>query len=110
MFNRNLLKSSFLITITLMEKVEDEEGNSTLKVIDTINEKMSRKNFIYDINEDERNGIEHEFEVVQEKPINFQINKIYILADGSRMWIYLKKDSPNPNNEVQENSQIIENS
>lgn len=110
MFNKNLLKSSFLITITLMEKVEDEEGNSTLKVIDTINEKMSRNNFIYDINEDERNGIKHEFEVVQEKPINFQINKIYILADGSRMWVYLKKDSPNSNNEVQENSQIIENS
>ena len=33
MFNKNLLKSSFLITITLMEKVEDEEGNSTLEQI-----------------------------------------------------------------------------
>lgn len=93
MFNKNLLKSSFLITITLMEKVEDEEGNSTLKVIDTISEKMSRTNFIYDINEDERNGIEHEFEIVQEKPTNFVLNKIYVLADGSRMWVYLEKEN-----------------
>lgn len=93
MFNKNLLKSSFLITITLMEKVEDEEGNSTLKVIDTISEKMSRTNFIYDINEDERNGVEHEFEVVQEKPVNFVLNKIYILADGSRIWVYLEKEN-----------------
>ena len=75
-----------------MEKVEDEEGNSTLKVIDTINEKMSRVDFIYDINDDERNGIEHEFEIVQEKPVNFVLNKIYVLADGSRMWIYLEKE------------------
>lgn len=76
-----------------MEKVEDEEGKSTLKVINTINEKMSRVDFIYDINEDAKAGIEHEIEVVCEKPTEFQVNKIYILADGTRMWVYVQKDS-----------------
>ena len=95
MFNKNLLKSSFILTVTLMEKIEDEEGKSTLKVIDTINEKMSRADFIYDINEDAKAGIEHDIEIVTEKPTDFQINKIYILADGTRMWVYVQKDIEN---------------
>lgn len=75
-----------------MESVEGEDGKSTFKVIDTINEKMGRKDFIASINEDKTKGIEHEFEVVYEKPKEFQINKIYCLADGSRIWIYLQKN------------------
>ena len=90
--NLNFFKSNIIMTLTLMESVEGEDGKPTFKVIDTINEKISRKEFINSINEDKTHGIEHEFEVVYEKPKEFQINKIYCLADGGRVWIYLQKN------------------
>ena len=77
------------MTITLLEKA----GENEYKVINQLNEKTKRSDFISSIDEDNRNGVEHQFEVVTEKPVDFTINKIYILADGSRVWVWVEQDA-----------------
>ena len=91
MGEERLVKSKFLLTATLMEEVTDEEGNKKLKVAGQINDQMRGKDFTRSMYEDKLKDIEHKIEIVNTKPEQFQFNVIYILADGTRMWVWLKK-------------------
>lgn len=87
-----LVKSKFLLSITLMEEVTDDEGNKKLKVKDQKDEWIKGKDFTRDMYEERVNGREPVIEIVNAKPENFHINVIYIRADGERMWVWVLDD------------------
>lgn len=89
----DIVGSKILMSVTMLEKVEDEEGKSSLKVIDNKLFKMSGKEFRVSLEEDRLAGVKHTVEIVNEKPKQFQINGIYILADGKKAWAYAEKSS-----------------
>ena len=87
----DILKSKVLMNLTLLEKIEDEEGGTTLKVVDNQTFKMSGKELRTSLEEDRFAGVKHTVEIVYEKPSKFQLNGIYILADGKKIWAYAQK-------------------
>lgn len=90
-----IVKSKILMKLTVLENVEDVDGKSSLKVIDSKIFKMSGKEFRMSLAQDEAAGIKHTVEIVNEAPEKFQINVIYILADGRKAWAYTMKDDLN---------------
>jgi hypothetical protein len=86
-----IVKSKILVNVTMLEKIEDKDGITSLKVIGNKIFKMSGKEFRANLTEDENNKINHTIEIVNEKPKQFQINAIYILADGKKAWVYVEK-------------------
>ena len=87
----DIVGAKILMSVTMLEKVEDENGNSSLKVIDNKLFKMSGKEFRVSLEQDRLSGVKHTVEIVNEKPKQFQINGIYILADGKKAWAYAEK-------------------
>lgn len=87
----DIVKAKILMSVTMLEKIEDEDGNSSLKVIGNKLFKMSGKEFRVSLEQDRLSGIKHTIEIVNEKPKQFQINGIYILADGKKAWAYAEK-------------------
>ena len=93
MGEERLVKSKFLMSVTLMEEITDEEGNKKLKVKDQKDEWVKGKDFTRDMYEERVNDREPNIQIVNSKPENFQINVIYIRADGERMWVWVLDDS-----------------
>ena len=62
------------------------------KTIGQINEEMSRQEFNRSMFDDKLDGIEHKIEIVNKKPEQFQFNMLYILADGSRIWVWIETE------------------
>ena len=87
-----LVKSSFFLTTTLMRREKDSEGKEVLKVVDSRTDKTRGKEFTRSMYDDRINGIEHTIRIVNSKPEQFQINVIYILADGTHMWVWVEDD------------------
>lgn len=87
----DIVKSKVLMNVTLLEKVEDENGATSLKVINSQSFTMSGKEFKTSLEQDRLDGIKHKVEIVYEKPEKFQINGIYILADGKKAWTFAEK-------------------
>lgn len=84
----DIVKNTILMNVTMLEKVEDEEGKTSLKVTGNKIFKMSGKQFRTDLELDRLDKVNHTVEIVNEKPKQFQINAIYILADGKKAWVY----------------------
>lgn len=89
----DIVKSKILMNVIELEKVEDEDGVSSLKIVDTHMFKMSGKEFRVNLEEDRLAGIKHTVQIVYDKPEKFQINGIYILADGRKAWAYVKRET-----------------
>ena len=53
---------------------------------------MSRQEFNRSMFDDKLDGIEHKIEIVNKKPEQFQFNMLYILADGSRIWVWIETE------------------
>lgn len=98
---RNLVKSKFIITVTSMQKIIQEDGTESFKTVGQINEEMSRQEFKRSMYDDKINGIDHKVEIVNKKPEQFQFNMLYILADGSRMWVWIESDNDITSEEAQ---------
>ena len=81
------------MNVTMLEKVEVEDGSTSLKVIDNQIFKMSGKEFRTTLEQDRLDGVKHKVEIVYEKPEKFQINGIYILADGKKAWAFAEKSN-----------------
>ena len=93
MDEERLVKSKFLMSITLMEEITDEEGNKKLKVKNQKDEWVKGKDFTRDMYEERVNDREPNIQIVNSKPENFQINVIYIRAAGERMWVWVLDDN-----------------
>lgn len=89
----DIVKSKIRLSITMLEKIEDENGNVSLKVTGSKIINMSGKEFKTNLEEDRLAGVKHKVEIVHEKPNKFQINGIYILADGKKAWVYTEKSN-----------------
>lgn len=87
----DIVKSKVLMNVTMLEKVEDENGVTSLKVTGNQIFKMSGKEFRTSLEQDRLDGVKHKVEIVYEKPEKFQINGIYILADGRKAWTFAEK-------------------
>lgn len=87
----DIVKSKIRMSVTLLEKVEDENGGTSLKVTDNQIFNMSGKEFRVSLEQDRLAGVKHKVEIVYEKPEKFQLNGIYILADGRKAWTFTEK-------------------
>lgn len=85
----DIVKSKILIKVTKLKKVE-LEGKISLKAVDNKTIKMSGKEFKKDLTADTLAGNKLTVEIVNEAPTQFQINAIYILANGQKAWIFVK--------------------
>ena len=86
----DIVKNSILMNVTMLEKVEGEEGTTSLKVTGNKIFKMSGKQFRTDLELDRLDNVKHTVQIVSEKPKQFQVNAIYILADGKKAWVYVE--------------------
>ena len=86
------MKSNFLLKVTQLEKVVDEEGKENLKVTNSKWVKTKAREFEKSLYFDRAEGVEHIIKIVSEAPVEFQVNTIYILADGKRAWVYVIKE------------------
>lgn len=89
MGEKRLVKSNFICTITTVESIINEDGTTSYKVKESKNEKWRGKEFYDSMYADYNKGIEHKITIVNQKPEQFQLNAIYILTDGTRMWIWV---------------------
>ncbi len=83
----SIIKGKARMKITVLDK--NDEG-----VYKVVNEKWvttSRKEIIDSWTEDYKNGIKHQFKIVNSKPEKFQVNVLYILADGKVLWAYVER-------------------
>lgn len=84
-----ILKSHFIMSIILVKREINEDGEGIFKVIDSKNENVRASDFQKSLQEDRDNGVEHELKIVNAKPVNFQFNVIYVRADGERVWAWI---------------------
>lgn len=89
----NIVKSNARMKITILEKITTQDGNSSLKVIDSKWVKTSGKEIRDSLAEDREAGIEHPIEIVDEAPNKFQFNTLYILRNGKVLWAYVEKET-----------------
>lgn len=89
----DIIKSSARMKITALEKVEDAEGGTSLKVTDSKWVKVRGKEIRESLAEDREAGIEHSIEIVDEAPDKFQLNTLYILRDGKVLWTFVEKET-----------------
>ena len=92
MGEQRILKNTFLMKVTQLEKVVDDEGKENLKVIDSKWVKTRAREFEESMYFDRAAGIDHKIEVVYEAPEKFQVNTIYIRADGKQAYVYVVKE------------------
>jgi len=87
----SILKNTFQMKVTKLKR-EIIDGNEKLKVIDSIWVKTKRKDFEESLFFDTQDGINHDIRIVIAPPEKFQINTIYILADGKKVYVYVLDD------------------
>lgn len=95
--NKNYPKSSFLMCLTTLKKVEVQFENQEpetwqYKVISSNWKKCSGREFKKSLEEERQNGIKHSIQIVDKKPEKFVINQIYMLATRDRVWIWVEED------------------
>lgn len=79
-----LVKSKFLLKLTYLE---DRDGE--LIPVSSHHVMLSGREFMEDIDEDRKNGINHRIEVVNEEPKgNIELGVIYILATRDKAWAW----------------------
>lgn len=84
----NSLKSNFKIRITHLEK-RLEDGKEILVELDSIWVNVKKKSFLDSVEQTRRNGIERQYHIVNSQPKgNIKVGDIYILADGSKAWLF----------------------
>lgn len=84
-------KSSFLMCLTLLKKVEGTAPDTwNYKVISSNWKKCNGKEFRNSLEEERMNGINHSIQIVSEKPEKFIINQIYMLPTRDRVWVWVE--------------------
>ena len=86
--NRIYPKSNFKMCITTIKENPDEIGEKHFKVISSEWIDCKGADFRKSLDEDYKNGIKHEIEIVYEKPKTFVFNKIYVLATRDKVWVW----------------------
>lgn len=76
-----------------LEKVVGEDGKENLKVTSVENVKMQAKEFEDSMRETRGKGILPKLQLVAAEPEQFQINTVYIRADGKRVWVNVLKEN-----------------
>lgn len=93
MNEERILKSNFLMKVTQLEKIVDEDNKEHLKVSDTKWIKVRAKEFEESLYFDRIEGKNHKILIVTSEPDKFQLNTVYIRADGKRAWTYIEKEN-----------------
>lgn len=79
-----LVKGKFLLKLTYLE---DRDGE--LIPVSSHHVMLSGREFMDDMDEDRKNGINHRIEVVNEEPKgNIELGVIYILATKDKAWVW----------------------
>jgi hypothetical protein len=83
------LKANFKMKITHLEKVKDEKGKEILRELDNVWVNIKKKSFLDSVEQTRKNGIERQYHIVNSQPKgNIKVGDIYILADGSKAWLF----------------------
>ena len=89
-------KSSFLMCITTLRKVEIQKDDSESKtwqyqVVESKWKKCNGKDFKKSFFESRDNGENITIQIVNERPEKFVINQLYMLATRDRMWVWVEE-------------------
>lgn len=83
-------KSNFRMCITKLKKNENDEKR--FEIIDSKWIKCSGKKFREDFFESRENGENLTIEIVNEKPKDFKINQLYMLATRDIVWVWVEDE------------------
>ena len=81
------LKSLFNLRVESFEKIDNG-----LKSIDVKWDKISRKEFEFELKKRIKAGKEQKVEICYAPPAKFQFNVIYVRADGRAAYVYVLKE------------------
>ena len=89
-------KSSFLMCITTLRKIEIQKDNSEKKtwqyqVVESKWKKCNGKDFRESFLESRDGGENITIEIVNKRPEKFVINQLYMLATRDRMWVWVEE-------------------
>lgn len=88
-------KSHYKMKITYLSKKKNEQGEEYFKLLNSIWVKGNGKKFRDSVFEDRQNGINRTIEIVNEPPLKFKFNQIYMLPTRDVLWIYVERDDNN---------------
>ena len=84
-------KSSFLMCLTTLKRIEGLEPNTwSYKVVSSKWKKCNGREFRNSLKEERMNGINHSIQIVSEKPEKFIVNQIYMLPTRDRVWVWVE--------------------
>ena len=83
-------KSKFRMKVTYFEKQEDDK----LAVVDTKTTTCRGSDFSVSMAMDKAKGINRKIQYVNKEPEAWSMNTIYILKDGSKVWVYTERIAP----------------
>ena len=84
----NFMKSKFNMKVTRLEE-QEVEGRNQLKVVNSEWIPVYKNEFKKSLNEEEAKGIFHSIEIITAPPIEFQVNTVYLRADGMAAYTYI---------------------
>lgn len=88
--NLNIIRNKARMKVTVLKKTEDE-NKPKYEVTKSKWIMTSGKEIRESWAEDYKNGIKHQFKVVNEEPKQFQFNVLYVLANGKVLWSFVEE-------------------
>lgn len=85
-------KSHYKMKITYLSRQKNEKGEDTFKLLNSVWIKGKGKEFRDSIFEDRAKGINRTIEIVNEPPLKFKLNQIYMLPTRDTLWIYVERN------------------
>lgn len=84
----NFMRSKFNMKITRLEE-QEVEGRNQLKVVNSEWIPIYKNEFKKSLKEEENKGINHSIEIITAPPTEFQVNTVYLRADGAAAYTYI---------------------
>lgn len=89
--NTRFTKAHFILKISTLR--ETDEG---LKVVDTKRVNARGSDFQRSLIQCRAAGMPRKIEIVENEPINFQVNVLYVRVDGKYVWTWVKESDLSP--------------
>ena len=92
-FKNNIMpKSHFKLIITTVNEVSHEGGDKHFQIVDEEIIDYSGNQFKKDFLNEIQAGKDRTIEIVNEKPVQWRFNQLYMLPTRDRMWVWVLAD------------------
>ena len=84
-------KSNFRMKITVLERKDREDEKQGFRVVETKWVKGNGKNFRDSIYKDRKNKISRTIQIVNQEPVKFVFNQLYMLPTRDVVWVFIER-------------------